>query len=711
MPIKAFNVKTKITLGQKFVEENFIKEPDMTSSMLPDYLVNPPNIPFPIPEEYQEELERRLTEEMTSEGYKPHTIPEVIEEGLYDDSPSDFAYAQGEYEEFLEEIEKGDFDEAYAEYSDVEGHVAYWLWTNHRIQVPIYTGTHVDKTRVRIQIFNHLFNQYGLKFGPKYLKGGSNYEKVHKVRKALDAAADDQGKPRSKDTDEEMAKKVATSVAAIVKKNPPTVIATGAPHKIAEYEKHLGDGYSFNDTYDLPEVEAGPKTVAIHKAKLAYEVMGGPVLVEDTTLHIRGMSSKDASKIKWLVKNLDKHIGKRAIERVYIGYCDGEKVYLYLGQTKGTLLSPRGDKGFGYDLYFSPDGSDKTYAEEKFVSSRTKAIKKMLSDKPDYVGPMPADWKGEWQAGYSPADGINENPPNSLEEDFEWMIDNAYENLTKKIQGEDPDYDGQMWWNEQKPWIREKYGMAPVEGARWLTPIYEEDFDPDSKEGEFIDNELTGKEDATPLHFLNQLKRIPLQREPNALRILQVALNIGQGLAANAIEERYSIEDFVAYDNPRTPGGKKFPSKYLKGLNALEKMIAEDEIDKGYKYDADDPKAYEFWKSDIKATARGLKIGTSKHRVKYYKKYRKNIDKDYKPAGNSPKQKFLNRIRKETKIKKSILEKIYDKGLAAWRVGHRPGVQQHQWAAGRVYAFAVGADSSTGPGKPDHKLAVEAGVR
>ena len=60
---------------------------------------------------------------------------------------------------------------------------------------------------------------------------------------------------------------------------------------------------------------------------------------------------------------------------------------------------------------------------------------------------------------------------------------------------------------------------------------------------------------------------------------------------------------------------------------------------------------------------------------------------------------------------KSILEKIYDKGLAAWRTGHRPGVQQHQWAAGRVYAFVVGADSSTGPGKPDHKLAVEAGVR
>jgi hypothetical protein len=163
--------------------------------------------------------------------------------------------------------------------------------------------------------------------------------------------------------------------------------------------------------------------------------------------------------------------------------------------------------------------------------------------------------------------------------------------------------------------------------------------------------------------------------------------------------------------NPRTPEGKKFPQRYLTGLTPLERMIAEDEIDKGYEYDVNDPEAYEFWKSDIKATARGLKIGPSKHKEEYYRRYRKNIDKDYKPSGDSPKARFINRIAKETGIKRSLIEKVYDKGLAAWRVGHRPGVQQHQWAAGRVYAFAVGADSSTGPGKPDNKIAVEAGVR
>jgi glutaredoxin len=154
-------------------------------------------------------------------------------------------------------------------------------------------------------------------------------------------------------------------------------------------------------------------------------------------------------------------------------------------------------------------------------------------------------------------------------------------------------------------------------------------------------------------------------------------------------------------DNPRTKKGRKFPKKYLKNLTPTEKAIAMYEIDRGYEYDENDPEAYKFWESDIKAKARGLKTVPSKWRNKFAKKY--GPLKEGKD--------FLTRISKTTGIKRSILKKIYDKGLAAWRVGHRPGVQQHQWAAGRVYAFVMGADSSTGPGKPDHKLAVEAGVR
>jgi hypothetical protein len=36
------------------------------------------------------------------------------------------------------------------------------------------------------------------------------------------------------------------------------------------------------------------------------------------------------------------------------------------------------------------------------------------------------------------------------------------------------------------------------------------------------------------------------------------------------------------------------------------------------------------------------------------------------------------------------LTQVYDKGLAAWRTGHRPGAGQHQWAMARVNSFLAG---------------------
>ena len=155
--------------------------------------------------------------------------------------------------------------------------------------------------------------------------------------------------------------------------------------------------------------------------------------------------------------------------------------------------------------------------------------------------------------------------------------------------------------------------------------------------------------------------------------------------------------------NPkRTPEGRKIPKKYLKGLTKEEMIIAAKEIDKGYKYDADDPKAYEDWKSDIKAKARGYKTVPSKYKKKFIELY-----------GPLPeKGKFLDKVAKATNIKKSILKKVYDKGLAAWATGHRVGVAPHQWATGRVYSFVtLGNTVKKGNKKMgDYQLAVEAGL-
>ena len=171
-------------------------------------------------------------------------------------------------------------------------------------------------------------------------------------------------------------------------------------------------------------------------------------------------------------------------------------------------------------------------------------------------------------------------------------------------------------------------------------------------------------------------------------------------------DDKQSMENqqraFPKSNPSKTPEGRKIPKRYLKGLNKEEMIIAAKEIDKGYKYDIDDPKAYEFWKSDIKATARGYKTVPSKYKKKFIEMY-----------GPLPEEgEFLDKMAKATKIKKSILEKVYDKGLAAWRGGHRPGVQQHQWATGRVYSFVtLGNTVMKGKKKmPDYSLAVEAGL-
>lgn len=56
------------------------------------------------------------------------------------------------------------------------------------------------------------------------------------------------------------------------------------------------------------------------------------------------------------------------------------------------------------------------------------------------------------------------------------------------------------------------------------------------------------------------------------------------------------------------------------------------------------------------------------------------------------KKKYVAGMNKSEKtgISLTILRQVYNRGLAAWRTGHRPGVHQHQWAMGRVNSFIVG---------------------
>ena len=44
----------------------------------------------------------------------------------------------------------------------------------------------------------------------------------------------------------------------------------------------------------------------------------------------------------------------------------------------------------------------------------------------------------------------------------------------------------------------------------------------------------------------------------------------------------------------------------------------------------------------------------------------------------------------------SILKKVYDRGMAAWKTGHRPGTTPQQWAFARVNSFVTKSSGTWG---------------
>ena len=128
-----------------------------------------------------------------------------------------------------------------------------------------------------------------------------------------------------------------------------------------------------------------------------------------------------------------------------------------------------------------------------------------------------------------------------------------------------------------------------------------------------------------------------------------------------------------------------------------------------------------------------LSKSTKQARARHFAKYGKkddDMDKNYKPApgdkGGKTKpskhtKKYQAMFGKESidelnekidgLVKKaeksgmpySILKKVYDRGMAAWKTGHRPGTTPQQWAFARVNSFIT--KSSGTWGKADKDLA------
>ena len=110
------------------------------------------------------------------------------------------------------------------------------------------------------------------------------------------------------------------------------------------------------------------------------------------------------------------------------------------------------------------------------------------------------------------------------------------------------------------------------------------------------------------------------------------------------------------------------PKRYFSGLSKSKTCKRKKEINKFGSMDFKDPKAYAGFETD-----KGVQTRRSSYTAKFQKLF--------------PNAKSLEEKSKATGVPLEALKESYNRGMAAWRTGHRPGATEQQWGYARVHSL------------------------
>lgn len=183
------------------------------------------------------------------------------------------------------------------------------------------------------------------------------------------------------------------------------VLASRNKNKIEELQQLLAPlGISLKSALDFPElqeVDEDKPTLegnALKKARYVAQVTGLPALSDDTGLEVDVLNgepgvfsaryagenasySDNVTKLLAALDGIDK-AKRKAQFRTVVALVDPitSKEHCFEGKCEGQILTARkGDKGFGYDPIFLPNGFDESFAEmsaelKNRISHRGRAI-------------------------------------------------------------------------------------------------------------------------------------------------------------------------------------------------------------------------------------------------------------------------------------------------------------------------------------------------
>lgn len=114
-----------------------------------------------------------------------------------------------------------------------------------------------------------------------------------------------------------------------------------------------------------------------------------------------------------------------------------------------------------------------------------------------------------------------------------------------------------------------------------------------------------------------------------------------------------------------------WPPKYYRGLTRKNQEKRKKEIQQHSRIHWTDPKAYKPFKTDI-----GRKTRKSSYTAEWNRRF--------------PEAKSLEERAKVTGVPVRFLKEVFDRAMAAWRTGHRPGIVSPQaWTYPRVSSFLL----------------------
>ena len=183
------------------------------------------------------------------------------------------------------------------------------------------------------------------------------------------------------------------------------IFATNNDHKVAEIRKVIGEKFQIvtmkeaGINMDIPEPHDTLEANATEKSTTIHRLTKQHCFSEDTGLETAALNGEPGVKsaryagegrdfqanIDKLLLNLQDKTDRSARFRTVISLIWNDKEYLFEGICSGVIIEDqKGNKGFGYDPVFVPDGADKTFAEmtideKNIYSHRRKATDQLIA--------------------------------------------------------------------------------------------------------------------------------------------------------------------------------------------------------------------------------------------------------------------------------------------------------------------------------------------